>query len=62
VGRLPHIHLLVEVAGDPDPEIILKDFKAYASPEAELALEEIQPAKLGGPSPARNERSGHIKR
>ena len=26
-----HVHLLVEVAGDPDPWAILGDFKAYAS-------------------------------
>jgi REP element-mobilizing transposase RayT len=26
-----HVHLLVEVVDDPDPEVILKDFKSYAS-------------------------------
>ena len=26
-----HVHLLVGVAGDPDPDTLLRDFKAYGS-------------------------------
>jgi hypothetical protein len=26
-----HIHLISAVAGDPDPDSVLKDYKAYAS-------------------------------
>jgi REP element-mobilizing transposase RayT len=39
-----HVHLVVGVSGDPDPAILLRDFKSYAS----RALNATRPGRPGG--------------
>ncbi len=56
--RLPsmanHVHIVVGVLNDPDPDTILRDFKSYASRKLNLKLE-TRPMQDGGPNQARAE-------